>query len=292
MINLNKQFLNYESKISLQSSKSNNLIEKHNILREKISTYFKNKTGYRAPDFYIQGSYKMNLMIQKKDGTYDVDLGVFFKDKPIQNCTEVQSFVLDAVKNHTNSGASQLKKCIRVNYAGDFNIDLPIYYQTQNDNSSKLAIKNEDWRFDDPEEMVKWFDKKRTEKEISKNGQLIRIIKYLKRWVNELGYKTPSGIALTVWASENFIPKLDRDDICLYETMNAIKNSFWLQVSCNCPVQPYDNLVSNLDDSQKTKFKESLKAFCNDLYKAIYNTTSETDSVNLVRNHLGDKFTI
>ncbi|CAF3227076.1 unnamed protein product [Rotaria sp. Silwood2] len=175
----------------------------------------------------------MKTMIQKKDNTYDVDLGIYFNEKPAYTCTTVQENVLKAVNKHTTGGASHLQKCIRVIYSGDFNIDLPVYYQLVNDKTARIAVKNGDWRIDDPEEFVKWFSTQR-QKEIKNDGQLVRIVKYLKRWANERGFKTPSGAALTVWAGKHFTPKAERDDIALSQTINAIKSSLWWTISCPC----------------------------------------------------------
>lgn len=292
MADSNKLFLNYEGKISLPPAKEANIVLKHNALRSVIEAYFKSKDGYKVPDFFIQGSYKMKLMVQKKDNTYDVDLGVYFREKPSHTCTTVQDHVLKAVEKHTSGGAKHLKKCIRVVYAGDFNIDLPVYYQAINDKQAKLAIKNDDWRIDDPEEFVNWFNNHRKNKEIKNDGQLVRVVKYLKRWANERSFKTPSGAALTVWASENFVPKSDRDDYALCQTLKAMKNSLWWSVSCKCPVAPFDDLLSNLDSDQKSKFKNALDSFCIDAESAIDANTKEVDSVKLWKKHLGDKFTI
>ena len=230
-------------------------------------------------------------MTLKKDNTYDVDLGVYFREKPVHTCTTVQEHVMSAVQKHTSGGAKHLQKCIRVVYAGDFNIDLPVYYQSASDKIASIAVKNGNWRLDDPEDFVNWFNRQRN-KEIKSDGQLIRIVKYLKRWANERSFKTPSGAALTVWAGRNFEPKADRDDIALSQTINAIKSSFFWSVSCECPVQPNDDLVSNLDSDQKSKFRSALALLCADAAAATNTSTSEADAIKLWRKHLGDKFTL
>lgn len=291
MANCNKHFLSYNTKISLPDSKAQNIITKHNTLRGIIENYFKAKDGYKIPEFYIQGSYKMKTMVLKKDNTYDVDLGVYFREKPLHTCTTVQGHVLSSVSTHTTGGAKHLQKCIRVIYAGDFNIDLPVYYQTPSDKIAWIAVKNGNWRQDDPEELVKWFDLQR-KKEVKNDGQLIRIVKYLKRWANEKNFKTPSGAALTVWAGKYFEPKADRDDISLSQTINAIKRSLFWSVSCECPVEPKDDLLSNLDIDQKVKFKDALTTLCTDAEAAISTYTSEADAIKLWKKHLGDKFTL
>jgi len=151
MANLHTQFRSFEERISMTDTQLELIKQRHNTLRDVIKDKKKKKKGFKVPDFYIQGSYKMKTMVQKKDGSFDVDLGVFFSEKPKETPTTVQSYVLDAVKNQTKSGAEHLKKCIRVNYTGEFNVDLPVYYQENNDSQAYIAVKNGDWIEDDPE---------------------------------------------------------------------------------------------------------------------------------------------
>lgn len=289
MTNLHKQFKKFEEKISITSTQERNIVNRHKIIREIITLYFKDKPEFKTPDFLIQGSYKMKTMVQKKDGSYDVDLGVYFKDKPNVKCTTVQKYIVDAVKSQTAEGAQHLKKCIRLIYSGEFNIDLPVYYQGSNDSLAWIAIKDGEWRKDDPEEFIKWFEKKRKEKENNQDGQMLRVVKYLKRWANLTSFKTPSGMALTVWVGNFFIAVKDRDDEALYKTIKNIadNNVFWL--TCSCPVEPEDDLLSNLDSSQKDKFKIALKSFRDDALKALQ-SNSEVEAMKLFSKHLGNKF--
>lgn len=292
MANLHSQFKKYEERISLTSSQKDLIIKRHSALRKVITEYFKNKGGMKVPDFFIQGSYKMNTMVQKKDGSFDVDLGVFFPDKPNVTPTTVQLNVLEAVRNQTTSGAQHLRKCIRVNYVGEFNADLPVYYQLSANSQAYIAVKNGDWVRDDPEKFINWVIDNRKSKEIGNDGQLLRVIKYLKRWANLLPFKTPSGVALTVWVCKNFSASRDRDDDALSKTINNLYSSFtgiFGSVSCHCPVEPFDDLLSNLDTSQKEKFKDALNKLKDDAIKAL--STSDTKlAVPYWSKHLGDKF--
>jgi len=289
MANLHSQFKKYEERISLTSTQKDLIVKRHSALRTVITEYFKKKIGMKVPDFFIQGSYKMNTMVQKKDGSFDVDLGVFFPEKLNVTPTTIQSNVLDAVKNQTTSGAQHLRKCIRVNYIGEFNADLPVYYQLGANSQAYIAVKNGDWVKDDPEKFINWVIGIRKTKEISNDGQLLRVIKYLKRWANLLPFKTPSGVALTVWVANNFSPSRDRDDDALLKTINSIYSSFWWSVSCQCPVEPFDDLLSNLDSSQKDKFKEALGKLKDDAAKAL--SASDTNlAVSYWAKHLGEKF--
>jgi hypothetical protein len=291
MANLHSQFQKFEEQISISATQKKMIVERHSSLRNVIRNYLKQKSGIPVPDFYIQGSYKMNTMVQKKDGSFDVDLGVFFNQRPMVTSTTVQSYVLNAVQNQTASGAQHLKKCIRVNYADGFNADLPVYYQVGSSGQSHIAVKNGDWVKDDPEKFVNWVIDHRKSKEINNDGQLLRIIKYLKIWTNLQSFKTPSGAAMTVWVCQNFKPCKDRDDIALSKTINEIHSNLFLFMSCLCPVEPFDDLINNLDSTQKNKFKEALVKLMDDANNAL-SSTDTTLAVSYLSKHLGNKFKI
>jgi hypothetical protein len=289
MANLHSQFKKFEEKISLSKSKNDIIVKRHSTLRKVITDYFKQKEGVKVPDFYIQGSYKMNTMVQKKDGSFDVDLGVFLSEKPSVSSTTTQTYVLNAVKNQTTRGAEHLKKCIRLNYTGEFNADLPVYYQLNANSQAYIAVKNGDWVKDDPEQFIKWVKNIRKLKEIDNDGQLIRVIKFLKRWANLLPFKTPSGIALTVWACNNFIAVRDRDDESFFKTIQKIYSEISWFITCKCPVEPFDDLLSKLDSVQKDKFKAALKSLNESAEKAIKTTDVNTAVLHWAK-HFGEKF--
>lgn len=288
MANCNKLFLDFEKKISLTSAQKARLRTSRKALEDKIRTSLGEREELSFKGFYIQGSLspRLNTGVLKKDGTYDVDVGVYFNKKPDVSSTTVQKYILDAVADHTEAGAKHLDKCIRVVYAGDFDADLPVYYQEEGDSVPRIAIKDDGWRKDDPKGISDWFK----EKKKGTNGQLVRIIKYLKIWADKdvRGFKMPSGFALTVWAAENFSMAEDRDDKALLETLKRIKSSIWFSVSCTCPKEPYDNLTDNLDSTQKDKFRQALNEFIEDAEKAI-SSKNQLEASRLWQKHLGDR---
>ena len=72
MANLHSQFKKFEEQISISPTQRDLIVKRHSALRTAITNYFKLKSGILVPDFYIQGSYKMNTMVQKKDGSFEV----------------------------------------------------------------------------------------------------------------------------------------------------------------------------------------------------------------------------
>ncbi len=187
MANTHNYFLEFEKRISLSSSKKKKLISSRKALEKRIVEYFKANTKMLVPKFYIQGSYKMGTMVVGKDGTYDVDLGIYFLSKPTVEPQSLQNYVLKAVSNHTEDGAQHREKCIRVRYKGDFDIDLPVYYKTNTDSHPYLATKNQCLE-SDPKNLCDWFESKK-----DREGQLVRLVKYFKAWAHERSKQMPSG---------------------------------------------------------------------------------------------------
>lgn len=287
MANLHNQFLKLEKSISLSRTKKDNLIASRKALEKRIIDYFRTKTNIPIPKFYIQGSYKMQTMVVKKDGSYDVDLGVYFLTKPTIQPLTLQQNVANAVKDQTVSGIEHKDKCIRVIYKGDFDIDLPVYYKTQNDKHPFLATKTQ-WQESDPKELCDWFEKTRAQKD--QNGQMLRLIKYFKAWANQRSNKMPSGIAFTVWLAQNY--QYDkRDDKAFFKTAQSIEKTFgggFVDTVVLNPTTPHDNLLK-LDFSQRTRFKEAFRQMLKDAENAI-TTNSNQKALNIWKQQFGDKF--
>jgi hypothetical protein len=285
MPDLHNIFLQFDKSISLTPSRRKRLTTAKKAVENAIKAHFRNERRIVIPNFFIQGSYKMNTMIVKKDNTYDVDLGVYFLTKPNLEAKTLQQNVYRAVSNQTQGGATHKQKCIRVNYQGEFNIDLPVYYYDRNSKTSYLATKF-GWEKSDPKELVDWY---------FQNGgeelQLNRIIKYLKAWSDNHKYKMPSGIALSVWATQKYSAH-KRDDIALYNTLLGMKKSnFWNGVRCINPASPGDDLTAKLNDDQKSRFKSEVKKLLNDLDVAI-ESDNQTASVKVLKSHFGKRFVL
>jgi hypothetical protein len=287
MSNCNKLFRDFNNEITPTSKEMSKMKTSRVALEDKIRIKIWDKLGVYI-DFYSQGSsvYRMKTLIIKEDGTYDADRGIFLPIKPDENPQTVQGWVLDAVNGHTHDGASHRNKCIRVYYKAAYNIDFPLYYEIPADGISYLATKGGVWVRDDPAEMIDWFLKFKDE-----DGQLIRVIKYLKAWASKCAFKMPSGIALSVWAARNFAAVADRDDECLLALLKAIRNTVYYGVSCISPVAPYDDFTAKMSESQKDTFRSELDDFCSDGQKAI-DEKNQLKASKIWRKYLGNRFAL
>jgi hypothetical protein len=285
MSNCNKLFLDYNKEITPSQDQLGRMRASREALEKKIFDEIQEQLQMSV-SFLIQGSNApdMKTIIIKEDGTYDVDRGVYLPQKPDVSATTVQKYVLDAVEDHTADGAEHRKKCIRVLYQADYNIDFPCYYEVAGESYCYLAVKNDGWIRDDPFKMIEWFGNFKDE-----DGQLVRMVKYLKGWASKCACKMPSGIALTIWAAKHFKRYENRDDKCLFKILMDIQTEILFSVSCYAPVEPFDDVTAKLSIDQKNRFREELDNFCAAAKKAI-EEDNQLKSSKMWRKYLGDRF--
>lgn len=285
MANCHNLFQDFNSKISLNKGKKDKMTNSKNALREKIKKHFKEKHSEYEPKFYIQGSYKMKTSIRTKDDICDLDDGVYFFKQPDVTSTTLQTWVKDAVEDHTETAPEHRKKCIRNIFASDYEIDMPVYYKIDGQ-EYKLAIKNIGWENSDPKAMVDWFNDKK-----DSSGQLIRVVKYLKAWSDYKRNRMPNGLAMTILATnaKDKIVLNDRDDISLKDILKEIKKTIDSRFECIVPVTPNDDLFAEYDEQRKTYFKDALNDFITDAEDAL-KEENQLKGSRKWRKHLGDRF--
>lgn len=284
MANCNNLFKKFNSNLNINKSKKERLISSRENLREKIRKYFSENHNEYTPRFYLQGSYALGTMIRTKDDTCDFDDGVYFSPKPEVSGTTFQGWVKKAVEEVTEESPEHRAKCIRIVFKGDYDIDLPIYYIEEN-NESKffLAVKNKDWELSDPKEFKDWFESKK-----DAENQLLRIVRYLKAWCDTCLKKMPSGLSMTVLAVNNICYET-RDDKSFLKTIKKIKMSLEESWECIMPTTPQDDLFENYTGS-KEYFFERLDALIADGNAAIESEENQLTASKLWSKHLGKYF--
>ena len=260
------------------------ITSKDNLIA-KIETYFQNCHPDYTPEFFIQGSYKMKTSIRTKDDECDLDLGVYVKPKPDVTAATLQQWIFNAVNGTTATTPYKKNKCIRVQYSSGYHIDLPVYRKDKScDEIPELAIKSFGFEKSDARGVVDWFNGKKKD-----NPQLVRLIKYLKAWADNIRESMPPGLAWTILAVENQRKKDGRDDIALRDTLKAILAALKSSFECNVPAEPFDNMFSGYSDDKKKKIKESLQKFIDAATDAI-NEPNEKKASQIWQKYLGSRF--
>ena len=114
MANCNKLFNDFCTKITPSQEEMQKMKTSREALENKITEKLKDKLDM-TPSYYTQGSgaRDMKTIIIKEDGTYDADRGIYLPKKPDVAAQTVQSYVYDAVKDHTDGSAEHRKKCMK-----------------------------------------------------------------------------------------------------------------------------------------------------------------------------------
>lgn len=303
MANLHETFIDFDDLVKLSPKKKNQLRISRNSVRTDIENYFRDNIDNHTVKFKGQGSYAMNTTILPINCEYDVDDGVYIfgKDEDKPSPKTVHDWIYDAVKDRTNQETIDKNTCIRVQYAGDYHIDLPIYYKTidkeneyffDSEEIPQLAHKSKGWIESDPYAFKKWFDE-----QVKAKIKLKRIVRYLKAWTdNKKNLDLPSGMVFTILASNNYVD-YERDDELLLSVLKNIQSSiddtrFMTAIyECKRPtIDKSENLLSKYSSqSLKNNFLNALDSFIKSGEQAI-DLKSKKDACAKWQKHLGDRF--
>lgn len=297
MANLHKEFNKFNKDIKLNPSRKDGLIKSRNAIRDRIKQYFKDeKSDELQPEFAPQGSFEMNTTVnpipENKLLKYDLDYGVYFIEKEEEDNQKSIStwhdWVYNAVEDHTETLPKRKNTCVRVIFSDGHHIDLPIYYR-KNEEHPQLAHRSKDWIISNPVEFTEWFNDK-----AKKDQQLRRIVRCLKAWKNyrelkNTNLKFPSGFALTILATNNFIPD-DSDDVAFRETVKAIKNNLYNRFECLRPTTPErEDIFAEYLPSRKDDFLKALNVLFDNCRKARDESNFKKASEHM-RKNFGDRF--
>lgn len=288
MPDLNNKFSGFNKKISLSSTKKNNLKTGRDALRDKIKDGFKDN-GRKIPKFCGQGSYMMKTIVNPLgDSEYDLDDGVYlqgYSDKPKSewpSTTSVHDWIKGAVDGHTNTPPKDKNTCVRVIYANDYHIDLPAYI-IKNE-IAYLANKKDGWVESDPKAFTDWFVGK-----VKDEGEQLRsVVKYLKAW-KDFKDVDLKGIEITILAGQNFYLSNNRDDKSLLGTITNIIDTLEDDFECIKPVKPNEDLFDGFSQSKQDGVISALIKLKDCLDEAI-NEEDEKKACELLQKQLGDRF--
>lgn len=286
MANSHVFFIKFNCSIELKNTRKESLRISCNAVRDKIRKYFKEKQNGFSPKFHGQGSFMMNTIILPLDGEFDIDDGIYFKvnRKPQPTPDTFHRWIYEAVDGHTKESPIDKMTCVSVVYAGEYHIDLPIYYILDS-SCPKLAHKRDGWVDSDPREFIDWFQSKTDDK-----GQLRRIIRYLKAWRDFKSGNLPSGLILSILATNNFHPD-SRDDIALLNTLLNIQHSLIVSFSCYRPTTPQnEDLLQKYSLSDKQYFYNQLNRLIKSAKYALDEKTEPKDACKIWKQHFGDRF--
>ncbi|MEW6666827.1 MAG: nucleotidyltransferase [Thermodesulfobacteriota bacterium] len=292
MADLNTEFGTFYDRIALTSGKKAALRKSRDAIRTRIRSHFSGSLRVKVPKFLGQGSYAMGTTVNPLDGEFDIDDGVYLQHLDGRDNTKwptpgtVHAWLVQATDGHTNEKPVDKQTCVRVQYAGQYHVDLPSY--AEHNGEYMLSDKgSRGWHRSDPLGLTLWF--RRT---VKQNGeQLRRIVRYLKAWADFQSArrgKMPSGLILTALAVENF-RGTERDDLCFANTARSMFAATGQVLRVHNPVDSEEELTARLSPEQKARFQEAILALAADAVAAV-ETDDREKAAKLWRRQFGDRF--
>ncbi len=285
-------FQTFHDRIALSKNRKESLRRARNAIRECIRKHFRETTKVTPPKFYMQGSFAMGTTVSPIDGEFDVDDGVYLQHLDADDNSDwptpetAHQWIVNATDGHTKEKPMDKRTCVRVRYAGQYHVDLPIYAEYLNE--KRLAEKGENgWHHSDSKALTDWFIA-----QVNTNGErLRRAVRYIKAWADfQSGRrgKMPSGLILTVLVAENFRSD-DEEDVSLSRTVSAIAGAVESSFLVFNPVDANEELTARLTDVQKERFQQAIADLLSDASEAIDSDDDERSS-SLWRGQFGDRF--
>ena len=272
-----------EKEVDLNPSRMENL----QVRREAVEQELKKGYGNRFILIEPQGSCATNTIIKPRpdqNNEYDVDILVIIReegapDNAIGVLGEVERFVSDGKRN-----IQKKQKCVRINYVGDFHIDIvPCVKQT----GGYVICNREKNKFEmsDGGAYTNWFvdiDRQHG----GKISQCVKLIKYIRDYKNT--FSCPSIVLTTLFGmaaglkgtttsiTETFVLLLEGATDIL-QSNNVLEN----------PVLPGENLLANVDNIEN--FRNQISSLA-ERARGAYDEEDEEKSVEKWGGIFGDKF--
>lgn len=287
MADMNSAFIKFGDSIKLSKAKRSELCLSRDAIRETVRSSFSDSD--RSVKFCMQGSIAMSTTVNPIDeDDYDLDDGAYLCDYEDADEGEWPStsaahkWVKDAVEGQTSASPKDKNTCVRIPYKHGYHIDMPIYIMK--DGTAHLAHKSQGWIKSDAKEFRNWF----SDKCKLNDGQLRRVVRYLKRWKDCCGVEL-KGIELTILAASNFNEAKGRDDDSLRYTVEGIIESLDGSFECKKPVEPFEDLFEGFSQTKMDNVMKALRKLLSNLESA-HETISEKEASDKLRASFGDSF--
>lgn len=292
MAHINELLLRFERSIRLDDSKEESLRTSRDALRSVVENYFSRELELAKPTFRIQGSYAMRTVVNPIDEEFDIDDGVYLNhldelpDDPVDwelSPHAAQALIVPSVEDQTEAEIQVLPTCVRVRYAHDYHVDLPVYVEHQG--RPYLADTREGWFVSDAQALLSWFREEARER----GEQLVRLVRLFKAWTDyqSTDVDLPCGLVLTVLTAECYHADSE-EDTSLTETARTILERLSESMMVPNPVNQLEDLAKHRVDEMGT-LSMKLETLVRDGYQAL-ETHNPQEACQLWRTQFGDRF--
>jgi hypothetical protein len=267
----------HDDEIVIDGPTRKKMRDHRNANRDRLKRGLEAKKKPRPDESIIQGSYAMKTMTQHKENDYDIDDGAAFDADKVRKDSgaamtprEAREMVRDALEEGggLRTPPTTEKKCVRVEYAGGYHVDIPVYRRILNSRGEVIyEIASEDnWCESNPRDITDWFRnaETRTKAADEDEPQLRRIVRLLKAYSRaHLDKKSPSGLILTILAEEVHRSHNSREDRAFRDLLSKVRSRVQSNRQVYNPANPVEILTKENDnpkfDALIEKIGESLE---------------------------------
>lgn len=262
----------YSDNVALPAKQRSDMRDRRDTNRKRLKDGLAANSDPKPFGCHTQGSYAMRTMVQEAANDYDIDDGVYFdKEKLVglnggdMSAAAIKQMICDALQDDRFATLPEIHtNCVRVYYNEGFHVDVPAYRRTFDLwGNASFELASTKWKASDPLAVTSWFkgeNKNRSPDQI-KDGQLCRIVKYLKAfgrsrssWKGQMA----SGFMMSVLVVETYYANAGREDQCLRDTMRAIYNRLVGSLEIAHPKLP-ENLTKHSDDPSARFLRDKLE---------------------------------
>jgi hypothetical protein len=291
-VKLNDHFKSFLGNISLNPTREDRIRSALSTWEDIFEDDEKIKVYYE--DFYKQGSYAIGTaIIPTGNNEFDVDTVLLLDTGDEFDPKGLIDFVYNRMKEKEAYRDKLIKKdrCIRVNYVGDFHMDVVPAKPTDDEHILISCKSTNEWVETNPAGYVRWFRKANRDH----SGKLVNLTKIVKYWRdNKVGSDTaPKSILLTTLIAQYSVTENSEAETLVLTLENMVNNIDEILVNnepyVENPSLAGENLARDWDRKKYDTFKVKLEKFSKDS-RASLDEVDKDKSIQKWQDIFGDKF--
>lgn len=270
-------------------------INENDVLRDRIYMVKDNINEYLMKNalpnfqFFNLGSYAVNTAVKPVDGKYNVDLGICFdimlEDyENYRDPIEVKKWIQYALESSADE-VQITRYGVTAQYKNEgqaAQVNIAVYANNLEEDKYYIAMgkpysmeENKMWQLSNPKDVMEKIVSHYTH--IEHKEQFIRIISYLKRYKDlkftSKGISASLGFGITMFALEYLdLDKNSEDLTVLKNFVDTIVDKFQIikddemeieRLRYTLPMEPENDLFSEMSDLQMDYFKRELRKLSN-----------------------------
>lgn len=216
----------------------------------------------------LQGSIAMHTANKSTNNDYDIDIAVIFEEGDLPaSPLEARKRVAEAIKRKANGFSRDPEartNAVTIWYSLGYHVDIAVYRRRENWlGQETIEHAGADWTPRDPKTVTDWFIGEVSTQSPEKGlfvtpqvapKQMRRIVRWIKAFTKgREGWNLPGGFIISALVCECYRRHNDRDDIALYNTLQAIES----RLKLDCRV--FNPVDSSQELTDKPKFLKQVK---------------------------------